>query len=181
MFKRALPIILSVSALVLIVQPASAQSEQEMIENALSAAPADIAAHAAVVDLEGNVLREGTSEYTCMPDNSEWPGNSPMCLDATWVAWVQAFLSGGTAPSVEKVSFGYMLQGDWPTSNTDPFATGPSEDNEWADDSGPHIMVLVPDPAMLAGISDDRDGGSPYVMWKDTEWVHLMIPAAKQQ
>jgi hypothetical protein len=163
------------------VQEDPISSAEAMIKNALSAGPEDLVANATVVDLEGNVLREGTNEYTCMPDDPEVSGNSPMCADETWLAWIAALMSQQPPPKVEKVSFAYMLQGDWPTSNTDPFATGPTEDNEWAEDIGPHIMVLVPDIAILDGVSDDHDHGAPYVMWKGTEYEHLMIPAAKKE
>jgi hypothetical protein len=163
--------------LVLAAHPLGAQSANDLIENALSAAPAAIAAEATVTDLEGNVLREGSNGYVCMPDDPSRPGNSPMCLDDAWLAWAGAWMSGQSPPPVEKISFGYMLQGDFPGSNTDPFATGPTEDNEWAEDSGPHIMMLVPDASMLEGLPDDRSPG-PYVMWKGTEYVHVMIPTA---
>ena len=159
---------------------ASPQAEA-MIRNALSAAPADLAANATVVDLEGNVLRKGTNEYTCMPDNPEMPGNSPICADEMWLGWIAALMNRQPPPEVWSMSFAYMLQGDWPTSNTDPFATGPTADNEWIEDIGPHIMVLVPDIAALEGVGDDPGKGAPYVMWKGTDYEHLMIPAARKQ
>lgn len=176
--------------LVIAVVPATLNAQEQehapadakaMIKNALSAGPVDLVANATVVDLEGNVLRKGTNEYTCMPDDPKVPGNSPICADETWLAWIAALTSQQPPPKVEKMSFAYMLQGDWPTSNTDPFATGPTEDNEWEEDIGPHLMVLVPDIAVLEGVPDDPGHGSPYVMWKGTEYEHLMIPAARQQ
>ena len=38
-----------------------------------------------------------------------------------------------------------------------------------------HIMVIVP-KSLLEGVTDDPSGGGPYVMWKDTDYAHLMIP-----
>ncbi len=158
-----------------------ATDQHEIIKDALSAAPAAIAGEATVTDWEGNVLRVGTNDYTCLPDDPDRPGNSPMCLDEAWTAFADALMNEEDPPVPESMAFGYMLQGDFPTSNVDPYAEGPTEDNEWIEDSGPHIMVLVPDVAMLDGISTDPDNGGPYVMWRDTPYVHLMIPATQKK
>ena len=151
-----------------------------IIENALSAAPEAIAAEATVTDWEGNVLREGTNDYTCLPDDPEQPGDSPMCLDSAWMAWAQAWMSQEEPPTPEAVSFGYMLQGDFPTSNIDPYAEEETPGNEWIHDAGPHIMVLFPDAAAMEGVSTDPQNGGPWVMWRDTPYEHLMIPTAQK-
>ncbi|TFG61591.1 MAG: hypothetical protein E4H28_08690, partial [Gemmatimonadales bacterium] len=90
MNSRAKCLLLSFLAVVLLPGAVTAQEADHsaMIENALSAAPAAIAAGAAVVDSEGNVIREGSNGYTCMADNPALPDNSPMCLDEGWLAWV---------------------------------------------------------------------------------------------
>ena len=73
------------------------------IENAESAAPASIAAAATITDMEGNVLREGTNGWTCMPGLGD-----PMCLDEQWVAWIDAYVNK-TEPNVTATGFGYMV------------------------------------------------------------------------
>ena len=37
-------------------------------------------------------------------------------------------------------------------------------------------MIIGPDPAGLEGISTDPHNGGPYVMWKGTDYAHIMIP-----
>jgi hypothetical protein len=72
----------------------------------------------------------------------------------------------------------YMLAGDpsgGGASNIDPFATAATADNQWVVE-GPHVMILVPDPAMLESMSTDPDSGGPYVMWKGTPYAHIMMP-----
>lgn len=180
MRKRAIPCAVVLAIVALVPASATAQSAAhataDPVANALSAAPAAVAAHATVMDASGKVLRKGTNGWTCLPDNPDTAGNSPMCLDAAWLAWAQAWMSHETPPKTKAVSFAYMLQGDAPTSNTDPFATGPTADNQWIEDSGPHLMILVPDAASLNGISTDPHQGGPFVMWKGTPYVHLMVP-----
>ena len=151
------------------------------IASALSAAPDAITAAATVTDLAGNVLREGTSGFTCMPDDPEIPGDGPVCLDAGWQGLIAAWINQEDPPGVDEPAFIYALQGGWPTSNVDPYATGPTEDNEWLGITDPHIAVLFPDASMLEGISADPDSGGPWVMWRGTPYAHLMIPAARNE
>ena len=146
-----------------------------LIANALRAAPPSVTRNATVVDLQQNVLRRGSSEWVCMPDDPARPGDSPMCLDQPWLDLMGAFMSK-QPPKLERMGVAYMLQGDMPVSNTDPFATAPTADNQWVENSGPHIMIAVPDPAALEGMPTDPKNGGPWVMWKGTPWAHVMVP-----
>ena len=58
-------------------------------------------------------------------------------------------------------------------SNLDPAATELTADNMWIKD-GPHMMIILPDPAMYSEMSNDiRE--PVYVMWKGTPFAHLMV------
>ena len=59
-------------------------------------------------------------------------------------------------------------------SNIDPYAEGPTDDNEWIVE-GPHLMILGP-AALLDAIPTDPQNGGPYVMWKGTPYAHVMVP-----
>ena len=73
-----------------------------------------------------------------------------------------------------------MLQdNDSPYSNTDPSAEGPTADNEWQETDVPHLMILVPDEKVLEGLPTDPNNGGPWVMWRNTPYVHLMAPMPK--
>lgn len=161
---------------VLLLSPAAVLGQAEkQIASALSAAPASIANDATVTDLDGNVLREGSNGWTCLPDNPEAEGNSPMCLDDQWLKFVHAWMNE-EVPTYDRMGFGYMLQGGEPGSNVDPYADGPTADNEWMDKPGPpHLMLVVPNDEWLDGLPTKPMGG-PWIMWKDTPLVHVMIP-----
>jgi hypothetical protein len=45
---------------------------------------------------------------------------------------------------------------------------------------GPHLMIAVPDRAMLEGLSTDPSD-PVYVMWKDTPYAHIMVKIAADQ
>lgn len=145
------------------------------IRSASSAAPATVVEHATIVDVDGTVLREGTSHWVCMPDMPDVANDSPMCLDPTWREVIDAW-QNQRDPVFQGIGISYMLQGDLPVSNIDPFATAPSADNQWIQVGGPHIMVVVSDHDVLEGLSTDPDNGGPWVMWKGTPYAHIMIP-----
>ena len=75
----------------------------------------------------------------------------------------------------DRIGFSYMLMGDNGTSNIAPGATQPTPDNEWVA-GGPHLMIVVPDEKMLEGLPTDPESGGPYIMWKGTPAVHIMVP-----
>ena len=82
---------------------------------------------------------------------------------------------GKTIPPASKIGFGYMLAGG-SDSNTDPFATGPTADNNWVI-TGPHVMIFNYGNAM-SGYPDSAkaDPTKPYVMYPGTPYAHLMLP-----
>lgn len=157
------------------VDLADAHTVAGPLEDALSAANAEIAADAKVVDWEGNVLQDGDGAYTCLPTPPQFAnGSAPMCMDGPWMAWADAWMNK-TDVAIDEVGIAYMLAGDNGASNTDPFASEPTDDNEWVVE-GPHLMFIVPDNSLLAGLPTDPENGGPYVMWRDTPYAHVMAP-----
>ena len=162
-------------ALVVAGASAAAQDKQALIESALSAAPPTVAEAATVKDSKGNVLKEGTGAYTCFP--REGAGQSPMCVDGVWAGWLDAYVNKKPFTTSE-AGVSYMLAGDAPdggASNIDPFASEPTADNQWIVE-GPHVMILVPDAALLEAFPAEPGSGDPYVMWKGTPYAHIMVP-----
>lgn len=158
-----------------IASSAAAQDSTAVITSALSAAPPAITARAGVMDMNQKVLRQSSNGWMCMPDLPAVPNDSPMCADSAWADFPAA-LTEKRAPRVPRIGFAYMLRGDQPVSNKDPFAKGPTADNEWLATAPPHVMIVVPDPAMLAGLPTDPKSGGPWVMWKGTPYAHIMLP-----
>lgn len=157
----------------------SSAADAALIANALSAAPAAVAAAATVVGHDGRTLKKGTSDWVCMPDMPNVPNDTPMCLDAPWRAFIDSWMNK-RPPTVTQVGFGYMLQGDMPVSNTDPFAQSPTSTNQWIADGAPHVMILLPDARLLDALPSDPASGGPFVMWKGTPYAHVMVPAVRR-
>lgn len=188
---RSIPFLLAASAALVPLGhllPQSAPGADAKIANAVSAAPPAVSAQATVMDwpaTEGGpmvTLREGRNGWTCLPDFPVTKGNDPMCLDETWMGLMHAVMTR-TAPTVTRPGVGYMLApgGAW-ASNTDPYATEATPDNDWGFD-GPHIMMVFPDPKALEGLPTKRTPGKSFVMFAGTPYAHIMAPvevSAKQ-
>ena len=171
---------LTLSLLVTVAVLPSAASAQDvdpevLIRSALSAGPASITTDAAVMDWDLNEVRAGTNGWTCLPDRANTDGNDPWCVNAPWLNFLRAYV-GQTEPTYTEVGFAYMLMGDSPVSNSDPYATEATTDDDWVTDLGAHLMMLLPDRSDLEGISTDHRNGGPWIMWPDTPYAHLMIP-----
>jgi hypothetical protein len=150
------------------------------IKSAMSAAPESISANAAVVDWNLQTLREGSNGWTCLPDNQNTPGVDPWCVNEPWLNFLQAYIKK-EKPTYTGVGIAYMLMGDTPVSNSDPYATEPTgKDNDWVTDLGAHLMVLVTDQDSLKQLSTDHTNGGPWVMWPDTPYAHIMVPVVNR-
>jgi hypothetical protein len=171
--QRIVLVILLICTAFLSHRPARAHEASAVIANALEAAPASIAERATVLDWSGTVLREGTNGWVCFPDPPDVEA-APMCLDGPWQSWATSWQRHEPL-TIRQVGIAYMLLGDAGASNVDPHAEGRTADNEWVQ-TGPHLMLLVPDPAALEGIPTNPKNGGPWVMWKGTPYAHVMIP-----
>ncbi len=72
-------------------------TKDQKIANAMTAAPASVSAKATILDWpakEGEppaVLRAGSNGWNCLPDMPESQGNDPMCVDQSWMKWIDAY------------------------------------------------------------------------------------------
>ena len=80
-----------------------------------------------------------------------------------------------TTYNSENESFGtsYMLVGDIAVDNDDPSNLDKSK-GTWVAE-GPHLMLLMPE-SLMSDLPTDPYAGGPYVMWKGSEFVHVMVP-----
>ena len=153
-------------------------SDVELIAEAESAAPESVTKNATIKTSDGRVLRQGSNSWTCYPGSG---AIGPMCNQAQWDELIGAVMA--KAPiDVQKFSLSYMMAGEGEAlgvSNVDPFATEPTDQNQWVKE-GPHLMILVPDQTALEGLSTDPND-PVYVMWKDTPYAHIMVKVGEEE
>jgi hypothetical protein len=162
-----------IAAFLVVPVTGSTEDDSDAVADALSAAWPGMAEDAKVVDWDGNVLKEGSNGYTCMPSPPSVGG--PMCMESEWMKWADAW-QNKTDFAAEALGISYMLAGDGNggSSNIDPYAENRTDDNEWIAE-GPHLMILAPGD-LLDTFPTDPNNGGPYVMWKGTPYAHLMVP-----
>ena len=154
-------------------------SDDDLIKLALSAAPPAVAKNATVIFIDhqgkSRVLRQGTGAFTCLPGHLG-ADPDPMCGDKNAMEWAKAWMQHKKPPA-NKVGFMYMLQGDSGASNTNPYDTKETPDNNWIK-TGSHVMIVGSGAKMLAGYprSAKPDPTQPDVMWPGTPYEHLMLP-----
>ena len=159
---------------------ASAGSNEAKIQEAKSAAPSSVSSKATIMDFPATgsaelvELQKGSNDWTCLPDYPASPGKDPMCLDKQGMVWMEAYMMQ-QAPNLNQAGLAYMLAGGSDASNTDPFATGPAEGNDWVT-TGPHTMVFPAGTLDQTVYSTDPKNGGPWIMWAGTPFEHLMIP-----
>ena len=152
-------------------------SREDIIRSAVRAGPSSVSGEAAVWDWGMNEIRAGTNGWICLPDRADTEGDDPWCINEPWLDFLDAYVNQ-TQPSYSQIGFAYMLVGDTPVSNSDPYATEPTTEADWVTHVGAHVMVLVPGGSSLSGVSTDHRNGGPWVMWPETPYAHLMIPFA---
>lgn len=157
------------------IAPAPVSAQSTAVESATRAGPASLSDDATVMAWDGTVIRRGSNGWTCLPDREDTPGADPWCVNAPWLNLIEALVAQDE-PTYDQVGIAYMLQGDTPVSNTDPYATGKTSEADWVAGLGAHLMVLVPDRTSYANISTDAHNGGPWIMWPDTPYAHIMIP-----
>lgn len=157
---------------------AIADNTSEMIASAESAAPAVVTTHATIKAPDGTILREGSNDYTCYPQQDTI---GPMCNDQVWEELINAMLNKEDFHA-SKFGMSYMLAGEGTAigvSNSDPYARGPEKSDDWVKE-GPHLMIVIPDRAILENLSTDSKD-PVYVMWKDTPYAHIMVKIAAEK
>jgi hypothetical protein len=140
-----------------------------------SAAPASLSKHATILNRDGQVVRIGSNGWMCLPDDPNTAGTDSICMNESWRNFMDT-LKNKKKPTYTQVGIAYMLQGDRPVSNTDPYATEPKPGDDWVDQLGAHIMVLLPDADTLKSVPTNPRNGGPWIMWAGTPYAHLMIP-----
>ena len=123
----------------------SVHADDAQIKSAMSAAPSSISAKSTVMDWDFKVTREGSNGWICLPNRPNTSGNDPWCINEPWLNFLKAYVNT-TKPTYTEIGFAYMLKGDTPVSNADPYATeqtGP-EDFAVAVEHLPGVLYCLP-------------------------------------
>ena len=161
----------------LVVLSAAARGDEGpavKIQRALSAGPAWIRGHAAVVlfDSHGKsvALRRGTNGFTCVPGTPGVIGDDPMCMDVQGLAWVRSLMAHATKPANTAPGVVYLLAGATSWGVADPWATSGK-----ALRYPPCLMIVWPFDPKASGLPTSYTITGPSIMWAATPYAHLMV------
>lgn len=151
-----------------------AEIKETKIGRALSAAPANIAKSAKVVDRDDNgketVLREGKNGFTCFPGHPEVVGDNAFCANEAALQWEKDFAANKPKPTNTEPGIEYMLAGGTDWSGTDPHATSGTPIKE-----PPHWMIMWPFDSASTALPTTVKLRGTWIMYAGTPWAHLMI------
>ena len=150
-----------------------------------SAAPSFLGDKATILGGDGKTIRVGTNGWTCQAGNPRpypekgWKSAHeamPACFDEVGAKWMEAFMKD-EKPNLSRSTFMWMLHGDVGEDNTTPKVMNKADSTprQWIE-SGPHLMLIPKEASDLSKYSDDFMHGQPYVMMRDTDYAHIMIP-----
>lgn len=153
---------------------AGAETAQDKIARAMSAAPKTVASAATIADMDANgkmtVLRKGTNGFTCFAGHPGVVGDDPMCGDAPSMTWMTSYTNKAKKPANTKPGIVYMLAGGTDWSADDPYATKGTPIKE-----PPHYMVMWPFDAKTSGFTTKASDTGTWIMYSGTPWAHLMV------
>jgi hypothetical protein len=178
-------ILMVVGALCVVAPAAYAQTDQEIIDRAVLAAPANGRAAAMVVKWAADgtrvVLRPGTNGLVCW-DQAPWPGQRPFSVHCTSVGGLprveqnrEFFYKAGNAADAEKLVQAAEKGG---TRKAPEFGAGhmglTGNDQATARD---HVTIAVPFATTESlKLSAKPVGGTAWLMDAGTSGAHIMVP-----
>ncbi len=150
------------------------ETKEAKIKRALSAAPANIAKDAKVVDIDEKgqltVLREGKNGFTCIAGHAGVVGDDPGCGDAAGLQWILDWAAHKPKPTNTQPGVIYMLAGGTDWSATDPWSTSGTA-QKWP----PGWLIAWPFNSTTTGLPDKPNSTGPWIMWAGTPYAHLML------
>ena len=163
--KAVIIVMLAAMAITASAQTANsrAMTDKDKIAEALRAGPTFITKDATVLDWparpdgEYRMLRNGTSDWTCLPGNSTYSRNEPGCFDRVFLQFLKDG-HAGRAAHIDRVGIAYMYMGAWV-----PHGANATETPDHYYHVGPHIMIVTPNQADVRAFDTNCASGMPYI------------------
>lgn len=153
-------------------------SREEMIKTAMSAAPDKISKEATVMvpgpDGKLTMAKQGTNEFTCIPDISGQETPDPFCGDKAAMQWMNDLVSKKERPSNTEPGIAYMAKGGWHWEKDGKILSGPEPDAKRMKEP-PHWMVFWPFDTEETSLPAEPGRFGAYVMYEGTPYAHLMV------
>lgn len=153
-------------------------SKDDQIRLAMSAAPEPIARNAAIIaiDTAGTLvtIKEGTNQFTCLPDLPDTPKADPVCADQNAKQFLTSMLKSEPNPANKAPGVAYMANGGQHWERDGKVLMKEEAGAELVDEP-PHWMITWPFDPKTTGLPTQPNEGGVYIMFDGTPYAHLMI------
>ncbi len=153
-------------------------SRNDQIMLAMSAAPESIARNAAIVAFDGNgsliTVKEGTNQFTCLPDLPDTPKADPVCADTNAKQFLTSMLKNEPRPANQAPGIAYMANGGQHWEKDGKVLMKEAAGAKLVDEP-PHWMITWPFDSKTTGLPTEPNQGGVYIMFDGTPYAHLMI------
>ena len=178
--------ILIVLAMVVVSVSAVAQTNEEIIERALSAAPRQMKEGATVIkweaDLSYETLKKGTNRLVCY-DRSGEPGRQPFAVQCTTIGNLDRVAQNR---KFEAISDKAARQAALDAAEANGTRVKPEYGSIWLDMNGPdqehariHTTIAIPGAtSQSTGLPDNPKQGGAWIMNAGTTTAHIMTPGS---
>lgn len=154
-------------------------TEEQMISTAQSAAPPDISKEATIMvpgpDGQMRVAKQGTNNFTCIPDISGQEAPDPFCGDEAATQWIMDAMNKEERPTNSRPGIAYMAQGGWHWEKDGKIVMDPAEPGAKRVKEPPHWMIMWPFAPEEAELPVKPSRFGAYIMYEGTPYAHLMI------
>ena len=181
--KRMIPIVLGILAVSTV---AFAETDAEMIDNAIAGAPRQLKAGATVVkwkpDFTYETLKKGTNRMVCYELSGE-PGRAPFYVECTSIANLDRVAQNR---KFEAIADKAQRQAAFDAAEKDGTRVKPEFGSVWIHYSGPdkehahlHTTTAVPGATTASmGLPDNPKNGGTWIMNAGTTTAHIMTPGS---
>lgn len=156
----------------------SPPSRDDLIQTALSAAPAQIAREAGVLlpDADGKLVevRKSGNGFHCIPSVNHRPEPDPMCFDAAVGQWVQSLEAKAEKPANTVPGIAYMARGGYHWEK-DGVVVMEEQPGAKLVKEPPHWMLMWPFSSAATKLPTRPNPSGAWIMFDGNPYAHVMI------
>lgn len=156
----------------------SSPSRDDLIQTALSAAPAPIAREAGVLlpDADGKLVeaRKSGNGFYCIPSVNRRAEPDPMCFDAAAGQWVRSLEAKAERPANTVPGISYMARGGYHWEK-DGVVVMEEQPGARLVKEPPHWMLMWPFTSAATKLPTRPNPSGTWIMFDGSPYAHLMV------
>jgi hypothetical protein len=174
----AVMIVTTVGVKILDAGEAKKMTREQLMKQAMSAAPARISKDATIMipGEDGKMVeaRKGTNGFTCISTVEGREDPDPMCADAAVFQWVNDLINKAPEPSNTVPGISYMAKGGYHWEKDGKVLMDEEAGAKLVKEPA-HWMIMWPFDSKATGLPAVPNPSGVWVMFDGTPYAHLMV------